>query len=128
MAEGANVIVVARAESTSAKDLPSEIKVVSVSLADVAALAGVFKAHSIEVVVSTVAHEALPHQHILGDAAKEAGVKLFLPSEFGYSTIGLTEGELGLKAKFGEYLQEIGLPFTRIFVSLSFSSYPLPPN
>ncbi|KAF7975616.1 hypothetical protein HWV62_9203 [Athelia sp. TMB] len=115
LAEGANVIVVARAESTSAKNLPSEIKVVSVALTDVAALAAVFKTHNIEVVVSTVAHEALPHQHFLADAAKQAGVKLFLPSELGFSTIGLTEGELGLKAKFGQYLEEIGLPFTRIF-------------
>lgn len=86
-------------------------------LTDVPALAATFKEHKIEVVVSTIAHAALPHQNLLGDAAKQAGVKLFLPSEFGYSTIGQTEGELGLKAKFGEYLQEIGLPSTRIFVS-----------
>ncbi|KAF7975146.1 hypothetical protein HWV62_10311 [Athelia sp. TMB] len=115
LAEGANVIVVARAESKSAKNLPSEIKVVSVALTDVAALAAVFKTHNIEVVVSTVAHEALPHQHFLADAAKQAEVKLFLPSELGFSTLGLTEGELGLKAKFGQYLEEISLPFTRIF-------------
>ena len=118
----------ARAESTSAKDLPSSIKVVSAPLTDVAALATVFKEHKVEVVVSTVAHEALPNQHLLGDAAKEAGVKLFVPSEFGYSTLGLTEGELGLKAKFGEHLEEIGLPFTRIFVSISFSSHAPPQN
>ena len=125
MAEGANVTVVARTESTSAKDLPSGIKVVSVSLTDVSALAATFKEHNIEVVISTVSQDALPHQHLLGDAAKQAGVKLFVPSEYGASTIGLTEGELGLKAKFGEYLEEIGLPFTRIFVSFSFSSFTL---
>ncbi|KZP05268.1 NAD(P)-binding protein [Athelia psychrophila] len=115
LAEGANVTVISRAGSTSVKDLPAGIKVVSVSLTDVPALAATFKEHNIEVVVSTVAQAALPEQHLLGDAAKQAGVKLFLPSEFGYSTIGLTEGELGLKSKFGEYLEEIGLPFTRIF-------------
>ncbi|KAF7975006.1 hypothetical protein HWV62_10617 [Athelia sp. TMB] len=115
LAEGANVIVVARAESTSAKDLPSEIKVISVTLTDVPALAASFKEHKIEVVVSTVAHSALPHQHFLADAAKQAGVKLFLPSEYGFSTIGVSEGELGLKSKFGEYLEEIGLPFARVF-------------
>ncbi|KAF7975619.1 hypothetical protein HWV62_9209 [Athelia sp. TMB] len=115
LAEGANVIVVSRAESKHSKSLPSEIKVVSVSLTDVAALAALFKEHKIEVVVSTVAHEALPHQHLLADAAKEAGVKLFVPSEFGYSTLGITEGELGIKAQFGEYIEQIGLPFTRIF-------------
>lgn len=122
LAEGANVIVVARAESTSAKDLPSEIKVISVTLTDVPALAASFKEHKIEVVVSTVAHSALPHQHFLADAAKQAGVKLFLPSEYGFSTIGVSEGELGLKSKFGEYLEEIGLPFTRVFVSSLVSS------
>ncbi|KZP32622.1 NAD(P)-binding protein [Athelia psychrophila] len=115
LAEGANVTVISRTGSTSVKDLPAAIKVVSVSLTDVPALAATFKEHSIEVVVSTVAHAALPQQHMLGDAAKQAGVKLFIPSEFGFSTLGLTEGELGLKAKFAEYLEEIGLPFTRIF-------------
>ncbi|KAF7976124.1 hypothetical protein HWV62_7569 [Athelia sp. TMB] len=119
LAEGANVIVVSRAESKHSKNLPSEIKVVSVSLTDVSALAALFKEHKIEVVVSTVAHEALPHQHLLADAAKQAGVKLFVPSEFGYSTLGITEGELGIKAQFGEYIEKIGLPFTRIFVGPS---------
>jgi hypothetical protein len=53
----------------------------------------------------------------LGDAAKLAGVKLFVPSEFGYSTIGLAEGEgeLGLKTQFANHLKEIGLPSLRIF-------------
>lgn len=103
------------------KDLPAEIIVVSVSLTDVPALAATFKEHGVEVVVSTVAHDALPHQHLLGDAAKQAGVKLFVPSEFGHSTIGQTEGKLGLKSKFGEYLEEIKLPFTRIFVCFPIS-------
>lgn len=44
-------------------------------------------------------------------------MELFLPSEFGYSTVGLEEsdGELSLKSKFGRYLEEIGLPYLRIF-------------
>lgn len=102
------------------KDLPADIKVVSVSLTDVSALAAALKEHGVEVVVSTVGGDALAQQQLLGDAAKQAGVKLFVPSEFGTSTLGLTEleGPLGQKAKFGEYLEEIGLPSTRIFVSL----------
>lgn len=81
------------------------------------ALAAAFKENKTEVVISTIGHAALPNQRFLADAAKQAGVKLFLPSEFGYSTIGQTEGELGLKTEFGEYVKEIGLPFARIFVS-----------
>ncbi|KZP32597.1 NAD(P)-binding protein [Athelia psychrophila] len=117
LAEGAKVIVISRAGSTSVKDLPADIKVVSVSLTDVPALAATLKEHGVEVVVSTVGGAALPQQQLLGDAAKQAGVKLFVPSEFGTSTLGLAdqEGPLGLKAKFGEYLAEIGLPSTRVF-------------
>jgi hypothetical protein len=96
--------------------VPAGIKVIPVGFTDVPALAAAFKEHEIEVVISTIGHAALPNQKFLGDAAKQAGVKLFLPSEFGYSTIGQTEGELGLKTEFGEYLKEIGLPFARIFV------------
>jgi hypothetical protein len=108
---------VTRPESSSAKSLPSDVKPVAVELTDVPALAAAFKEHEIEVVISTVALKGLPHQKLLGDAAKQAGVKLFVASEFGFSTIGQTEGELGLKAEFGEYLKEIGMPFVRIFVS-----------
>jgi len=115
VSEGGTVVVVTRPGSSSAKSLPAGVKVISVGLTDVPALAAAFREHNIEVVVSTIAHEGLPNQKLLGDAAKQAGVKLFLPSEFGYSTIGQTEGELGLKAEFGEYLKEIDLPFARIF-------------
>lgn len=119
VSEGANVIVVARPESSSTKDLPSSIKVVSVELTDVAALASTFKEHNIEVVVSAVATVALVNQTHIADAAKEAGVKLFVPSEFGYSTIGQTEGALGLKDKLAAHLKEIGLPYARVFVSIN---------
>jgi len=111
---------VTRPESLSAKSLLPGVKAVSVGLTDVPALAAAFKEHTIEVVISTIGLKGLPDQKLLGDAAKQAGVKLFVPSEFGFSTIGQTEGELGLKAEFGEYLKEIGVPFARIFVSCIF--------
>jgi hypothetical protein len=111
---------VTRPESWSAKSLPSGVKPVAVELTDVPALATTFKEHEIEVVISTVAHCGLLHQKLLGDAAEQAGVKLFVASEFGVSTIGQKEGAFGLKAEFGEYLKEIGMPFVRIFVSCIF--------
>ena len=103
-----------RPESWSANSLPSGVKPVAVELTDVPALATTFKEHEIEVVISTVAHRGLLHQKLLGDAAEQAGVKLFVASEFGVSTIGQKEGA------FGEYLKEIGMPFVRIFVSCIF--------
>jgi len=122
LSEGANVVVVTRPESSSAKPFSAGIKVISVTFTDVPALAAAFKENKTEVVISTIGHAALPNQRFLADAAKQAGVKLFLPSEFGYSTIGQTEGELGLKTEFGEYVKEIGLPFARIFTG-GFTTY-----
>lgn len=117
VAEGATVTVVTRPESSTTKALPAGVKVVSVAHTDVPALAATFKEHQIEVVVSTVGHPALPNQKLLGDAAKQAGVKLFFPSEYGYTTIGLTHGELALKTQFAEHLKQIGLPSARVLVS-----------
>jgi hypothetical protein len=45
--------------------LPAGAKVVSVELTDVSALAAAFIEHKIEVVISTVAHEALPVSHAI---------------------------------------------------------------
>jgi len=104
-----------RRPESSAKSVPTGAKVVSVSLTDVPALAAALKEHKIEVLVSAVSLPGLPKQSLLADAAKLAGVKLFVPSEFGFSTFGQTEGELGFKAEFGEYIKEIGLPYARIF-------------
>ena len=131
------MVVITRPNSSSTKTLPAGAKVISVQLTDVSALVAAFTEHNIEVVVSTVAYAAIEvsrvicsvplsdavvqSQHLLGDAAKQAGVKLFLPSEFGFSTIGVEAGELGIKSKFGTYLEKIGLPYLRIFVSCPFS-------
>jgi hypothetical protein len=71
-----------------------------VDLSNVTVLASVLREHAIEVVISTIAHAGLPTQHLQADAAQAAGVGLYVSSEFGYSTIGQTEGELGLKDKF----------------------------
>ncbi|KAJ7857256.1 hypothetical protein B0H14DRAFT_2751350 [Mycena olivaceomarginata] len=71
--------------------------------------------NKVDVVISTVAYEGLASQNSLVDAAKLAGVKLFVPSEFGFPTDGLTEGVLGAKGRFAAYLKSINMPSTRIF-------------
>jgi len=97
-------------------------KYASVDLTDVAKVADILRDNKVEVVVSTIGSPGLPSQPALGDAAKLVGVKLFVPSEFGYSSIGRTEGMLGQKDSFAEYLKEIGLPSTRIICGL-FTNY-----
>ena len=79
--------------------MPSGVKVATVDLTDVNALTKAFKEHNIEVVVSTVSMAAIPGMHLLVDAAKAAGVQLFIMSEFGHSMVGRTSGIFGAKAK-----------------------------
>ena len=72
-AQGATVVVLSR----SAEAASAGATVVAVDYADpsglVKALAG------IEVVISTLSHGGFALQHPLADAAKAAGVKLFVP-------------------------------------------------
>jgi len=62
------VIVVSRPESSSAKTLPAGVKVISVELTDVSALAAAFTEHKIDVVISTVAHAGLTVSHTSTEA------------------------------------------------------------
>ncbi|KAM0792400.1 hypothetical protein ACM66B_005079 [Microbotryomycetes sp. NB124-2] len=71
-----------------------------------------------QVVIAAVAPAALatPVQYQLADAAKAAGVSLFVPSEFGNRTHDLTDGPLyHLKTKVQEHLKKIGLDYTLFY-------------
>ncbi|KDQ62724.1 hypothetical protein JAAARDRAFT_171316 [Jaapia argillacea MUCL 33604] len=69
----------------------------------------------IDVVVSALGFAGLGAQVLLAEEAKKAGVKLFVPSEFGIPTEGLTEGLFGLKSSLHEKLKEIDLPYSLYF-------------
>ncbi|KZO98447.1 NAD-P-binding protein [Calocera viscosa TUFC12733] len=76
--------------------------------------------HGIDVVISTVTTAALSVQEPLGDAAKAAGVKLFVPSEFGGDTTGRTDGLFGIKNAQRLRLKQIGLPWA-MFITGTFA-------
>ena len=65
----------------------------------------------VDVVISTVPATALDVQPGIAEAAKEAGVKLFAPSEFGGPTEGATEGFFSAKANIQKQLKAIGIPY-----------------
>ena len=69
----------------------------------------------IDVVISTVPPTALDVQLGIAEAAKEAGVKLFVPSEFGGVTEGATEGVKGSKARVQDQLKAVGIPYTLFY-------------
>ncbi|KAF8270999.1 NAD-binding protein [Lactarius quietus] len=80
------------------------------------ALAGV------DVLISALPGTALDVQPGIAEVAKEAGVKLFVPSEFGGPTEGATEGLFGAKAKIQEQLKAIGIPYA-LFYSGPFADF-----
>jgi uncharacterized protein YbjT (DUF2867 family) len=80
------------------------------------ALAGV------DVVICTIASAALGAQAGIAQAAKEAGVKLFVPSEFGGITAGATDGIFGQKASVHDQLKALSLPYA-LFYTGNYSDF-----
>ncbi|CAK5266034.1 unnamed protein product [Mycena citricolor] len=120
--------VILLSRSTS-KTVPANVQVAQVpSYDDIPAVTAVLKAHNVDVIVSTLTSTAISVQLPLVDAAKQAGIKLFVPSEFGSSTEGHTEGPLSEKNKIIEKLQSVGVPYLRIFVSASVLCPTLDPD
>ncbi|KAH9991970.1 NAD-P-binding protein [Russula compacta] len=71
-----------------------------------------------DVVISTLTHvpPALQRQHLLAEQAKAAGVKLFVPSEFGDATDRENpEGVFAVKQSVHHKLKELDLPYALFF-------------
>lgn len=123
---GASVVVLARPSSTSiSSPLLEGAKIVTADYADVKAVASVLREHKVEVLVSALAYGALPSQSPIADAAKEAGVKLFVPSEFGLPTEGGKGGHLVIKSQFADYLKSLGIPSLRFYTGMFMEFIPL---
>jgi uncharacterized protein YbjT (DUF2867 family) len=69
----------------------------------------------VHVAISTVAGAALDVQGEIAAAGKEAGVELFVPSEFGGVTEGRTEGRFGAKANVQRQLKALGMPYALFY-------------
>jgi uncharacterized protein YbjT (DUF2867 family) len=81
----------------------------------------------VDVIVSTISGTALDVQGKIAEAAQAAGVKLFIPSEFGAVTEGETVGLSGEKASIQGQLKALDIPwaifYTGPFADLVFSPY-----
>jgi uncharacterized protein YbjT (DUF2867 family) len=80
----------------------------------------------VEVVISTISGAALDVQEKIAAAAKQADVKLFIPSDFGNITEGETEGMFGQKANIQVQLKALGLPYA-VFYTGPFADYIFAP-
>ncbi|KAG1840811.1 hypothetical protein DFJ58DRAFT_809664 [Suillus subalutaceus] len=118
LAIGAPILVIARPTSTNTSALPDDdpnLKVVRADYTSASEISVILRENNIDVLISTVTFMfgGMVVQDVLADAAKEAGVKLFVPSEFGLSppAVGLTHE----KHAFAVYAKSIGLPTLRIY-------------
>lgn len=82
----------------------------------------------IDVLISTLSTGALAPQVPLAQAAKAAGVKLFVPSEFGNPTLDKHghPGPLGQKADLHGTLKKLELPYA-LFYTGPWPEYNLVP-
>ncbi|KAK7460421.1 hypothetical protein VKT23_009141 [Stygiomarasmius scandens] len=120
------LIVLSRPSSSASKpsSLPANVELIQVDYNDHAALIDIFKKNATDVVISTLSNAAIwDAQKKSALAAKEAGVKLFAPSEYGIVTIGLAGkgprgNPLADKDEFAEYLKSIELPYARFFTGM----------
>ena len=64
----------------------------------------------VDVIICTISAEALDLQGKIAEAAKEAGVRLFVPSEFGGVSEGETQGLFGQKATIQSQLRALDIP------------------
>ncbi|KAL1701559.1 hypothetical protein EV121DRAFT_282563 [Schizophyllum commune] len=102
--------------------LPQGVAHAVIDFDDVDGTADVLREHKVEVLISAVSHGAVMAQIPLANAAKAAGIRLFVPSEFGTITVGWREEDippfLVPKMKVADHLKSIGLPSLRVFVGM----------
>jgi hypothetical protein len=77
------------------------------------------------VLISTVGFPGLELQMALATAAQKAGVKLFVPCEFGDTTDGRTDKTFDTKIAVRKHLAELGLPAAVYFTGVWTNFIPM---
>ncbi|KAH9980930.1 NAD-P-binding protein, partial [Lactifluus volemus] len=109
-----NVVVLTRQESKAT--IEGDAKVIPVDYSNKQSVKGALA--GVDVVICTIASAALGAQAGIAQAAKEAGVKLFVPSEFGGITAGATDGVFGQKASVHDQLKALSLPYALFYTGI----------
>ncbi|KAA1475519.1 NAD-P-binding protein [Dentipellis sp. KUC8613] len=115
-----DLVILSRSSSKneSAEKLVSQgARIASVDYTSEASLISALQ--GIDVVISTVSHHQLDIQPLLTFAAKEAGVRLFVPSEFGNPSDDAEGGLLMAKKQVQLKLKELDLPYLLAFTGPS---------
>ncbi|KAL1679401.1 hypothetical protein EV122DRAFT_277197 [Schizophyllum commune] len=117
---GISTLVLTRKSTLRPAWLPAEAAHAGVDYDDVPGTAAVLREHKVEVVIFP--GMGILQQIPLADAAKAAGVQLFVPSEFGTVSKGFPKEEapefLKEKLTVAEHLEAIGLPYARVYLGI----------
>ncbi|TRM62540.1 hypothetical protein BD626DRAFT_50666 [Schizophyllum amplum] len=137
---GVSVLVLTRATTARPADLPSTAAHTGIDFTDVAVNMEILRAHHVDCIISAITTSTIHLQIPLADAARAAGVQLFVPSEFGTITRDLTpedtpsylqpkmtwqvrpgdlfpcSSKLTVMPLRAEHCKSIGLPTLRIYV------------
>jgi len=117
-------VTVLTRKGSEPKDLPHNVKTATVDYDNASELEAIINGH--EVVISTLSGGGYAAQPTLATAAKAAGEKHFVPSEYGIATDNVTEGFLFRKKQFQNVLDSLDLPYTLFFTGF-FPEYCLVP-
>ncbi|KAK0474675.1 hypothetical protein EDD18DRAFT_1220101 [Armillaria luteobubalina] len=127
-----SIVVITRTSSSSADAIAPSPKVKIAKVEDyknVEGVAAILRAHYIEVLISAanwMTKEGIrTEETALVDAAHAAGVKLFVPSEFGVPTLDALMSLLKAKDDVAKHMKEIGLPSARFFTGQFVSWIPI---
>lgn len=110
-----SITILSRSEKPDAT-YPKNAKAVVVNYDDKAAIVAALKANKVQVVIDTTTVDGKEFHTKLADASKEAGVGLFVPTEWGAVSC---EGPFAWKVEVRHYLKEINLPYVLIHVCSS---------
>ncbi|TFY63187.1 hypothetical protein EVG20_g6425 [Dentipellis fragilis] len=110
------VVILTRSSTDDEKNKEFKRKGAEVITIDYSSKASLISALAgVAVVISTINLGALDSQFSLIDAAKEAGAKLFVPSEFGTPTDDIMNGPASPKRKALEKLKKLDLPYALVY-------------
>ncbi|KAF8559080.1 NAD(P)-binding protein [Imleria badia] len=119
---GASVVVFTHPSSKHRKFPPGTTHV-AVDFTDSPALTEQLRSHNCEVVISAINHDYLDVQARTLEAAKNASVKLYVPSEYGPPSEG-QDGILGRKSEFIDQVRAAGIPYLRLYAGFLMDFIP----
>nr|GAT55866.1 predicted protein [Mycena chlorophos] len=119
-ARGATVIAVIRPGTAhQALPLPAQVPVFERACTEAYEIGQLLRENSVEVVISTLSAANVDSQNCLAETAREAGARLFVPSEFGIVSEGVTDFVAVI-----EHLKSCDIPYARFYVGFFMETIP----